>query len=160
MVQKVWKFEKFDFKNRKAVLDLEFLQSCKKEKLIPKFLQFQVANKRLESSEAYVSCQKRLRNQEISIKYKNIRTLYNKITSMKNILHNEISFLDYVHVATKFLVLNNKNITKVYKNQGKKLHNLYLNNSYHNFVTFHDPDKVIFNFSNHVLKITKKSLLG
>ena len=29
--------EKFDFKYRKALLDLEFLQSCKKEKLIPKF---------------------------------------------------------------------------------------------------------------------------
>ena len=37
LVKKVWKFEKFDFKYRKALLDLEFLQSCKKEKLIPKF---------------------------------------------------------------------------------------------------------------------------
>ena len=108
MVQKVQKFEKFDFKNRKAVLDLELLQSCKKEKLIPKFLQFKVANKRLESSEAYLSCQKRLLNQEISIKYKTIRTLYNKITSTKNSLHNEMGFIDYAHVITKFLVLNDK----------------------------------------------------
>ena len=45
-------------------------------------------------------------------------------------------------------------------NQGKKLHNLYLNNSRHNSVTSHDPDKVIFNFSNHVLNTTEKSLLG
>ena len=43
LVRKVRKFEKFDFKYRKALLDLEFLQSCKKEKLIPKFLQFKVA---------------------------------------------------------------------------------------------------------------------
>ena len=65
LVKKVRKFEKFYFKYRKALLDLEFLQSCKKEKLIPKFLQFKVANKRLESSEAYLSCQRRLLNQEI-----------------------------------------------------------------------------------------------
>ena len=55
---------------RKALLDLEFLQSCKKEKLIPKFLEFKVANNWLGSSEAYVSCPRRLLNQEIFIKYK------------------------------------------------------------------------------------------
>ena len=42
------------------------------------------------------------------------------------------------------------------KNQGKKLHNLYLNNSYHNSV----PDKVIFYFSDHVLNTTGKLLLS
>ena len=83
----------------------KFVQSCKKEKLIPKFLQFKVANKRLESSGAYLSCQRRLLNEEISIKYKTIRALNNKITSMKNNLYNEMSFIDYVHVVTKFLVL-------------------------------------------------------
>ena len=46
------------------------------------------------------------------------------------------------------------------KNQGKKLHNLFLNNSYHNSVTTHDPDKVIFNFSGHALNTTEKSLLS
>ena len=68
LVKKVWKSEKFDFKYWKALLDLEFLQSRKKEKLIPKFLQFKVASKWLESSEAYLSSQKLLVNQETSIK--------------------------------------------------------------------------------------------
>ena len=71
-----------------------------------------------------------------------------------------MSFIDYVHVITKFLVSNDKNIYKICKNQGKKLHNLLLNNSYHNSVTFHDPDKVIFNFLCHVLNTTEKSLLN
>ena len=53
-----------------------------------------------------------------------------------------------------------KNISKIRKNQGKKLHNLYLNNSYHNSVTSHDPGKLIFNFSGHVLNTTEKSLLS
>ena len=62
-----------------------------------------------------------------------------------------------MHVSTKFLVSNDKNIYKIHKNQGKKLHNLFLNNSYHNSVTSHNPDKVIFNFSSHVLNTTEKS---
>ena len=160
LVKKFRKFEKFDFKYRKALLDLEFLQSCKKEKLILKFLQFKVANKRLESSEADLTCQRRLLNHEMSIKCKSVRALNNKITTMKNNLYSEMSFIDHVHVITKFLVPNNKNIYKILKNQGKKLQNLFLNNSYHNSVTSHNPDKVIFNFSSHVFNTTEKSLLS
>ena len=79
---------------------------------------------------------------------------------MKNSLHNEMSFIDYVHVVAKFLVLNDKNISKICKNQSKKLHNLWLNNSYHNYAITHYPDKMIFNFSDHVLNTTEKSLLS
>ena len=50
-------------------VDLEFLESCKKDKLILELLQFKVANKWLESSEAYLNCERHLLNQEISIKY-------------------------------------------------------------------------------------------
>ena len=71
-----------------------------------------------------------------------------------------MSFIDYVHVITNFLVSNDKNIYKTHKNQDKKLHNLFLNNSYYNSVTSHNPDKVIFNFSSHVLNTTEKSLLS
>ena len=71
-----------------------------------------------------------------------------------------MSFINYVHVITKFLVSNDKKISKILKNQGKKLHSLVLNNSYHNSVTPHDPEKVIFNFSGHFLNTTEKSLLS
>ena len=71
-----------------------------------------------------------------------------------------MSFIDYVHLITKFLVSNDKNIYKIHKNQGKELHNLFLNNSCHNSVTSHNPDKVIFNFSSHVFNTTEKSLLS
>ena len=39
---------------------------------------------------------------------------------MKNKLHNKMSFMDYMRVVTKFLVLNDINISKIRKNQGKK----------------------------------------
>ena len=48
LTKQVQKLEKFDFKYRKALLALKFLQSHKKEKLILKSLQFKVANKLLE----------------------------------------------------------------------------------------------------------------
>ena len=150
----------FILNTEKALLDLEFLQPYKKEKLIPKFLQFKVANKWLESSEAYLSCQRRLLNQEMSVKYKTTRALNNKITSMKNNSYKEMSFIDYVHDITKFSVSNDKNFYKIRKNQGKKVHNLFRNNSNLNSVASHDPDKVIFHFSGHVLNTTEKSFLG
>ena len=91
LTKQVQKLEKFDFKYRKALLALKFLQSYKKEKLILKSLQFKVANKLLEWSEAYLSFQRHLLNQEISIKYKTIQTLYNKVTPTKYSLHSEMS---------------------------------------------------------------------
>ena len=69
-----------------------------------------------------------------------------------------MSFTGYVHITTKYLESNHKNIYKIHKKQGKKL--LFLNNSYHNSVTSHNLDKVIFNISSHVLNTTEKSLLS
>ena len=48
--------------------------------------------------------------------YTTIQALNDKITSMKNNLYNEMSFIHYVHVTTKRLVSNDKNIYKIHKN--------------------------------------------
>ena len=61
---------------------------------------------------------KALLNQEKYIKYQDIQTIYNKITSMKNSLQSAVSFMDYVLVVTTFLVLNDKNISKICKRPG------------------------------------------
>ena len=47
IVKLVSKFEKVDFKRRKAALDLNFLQTCWSFNVIQKFFQFRVANKNL-----------------------------------------------------------------------------------------------------------------
>ena len=49
----VRKFEKVDFKYCKGGLDLNFLQTCRRFNVIPKLLQFRVANKSLQRSQAY-----------------------------------------------------------------------------------------------------------
>ena len=57
IVRKVREFEKLDFKYRKVLLDIDFLNTCLKNKIIPKFVQFLVSNKDLRNSTAYRQCQ-------------------------------------------------------------------------------------------------------
>ena len=58
VVKLVCTFEKFDFKHRKAALDLHFLKTCEEIKVTPKFLQFRVANDSLRQSQTYQACKK------------------------------------------------------------------------------------------------------
>ena len=115
LVKSVRKLEKLDFKHKKAQLDLEFLQTCKKNNVIPKFLRFKSASRQLSSSRAYKICQKRLLNEEISNKHKTVRTLAFSLTSLKNELKYVLNIIDFVHITTVFLTSNNKNILKVRK---------------------------------------------
>ena len=67
-----------------------------------------------------------------------------------------MSYIDYIHVCSTFLLSNNKNISKVKETQDKKLCNLVLRNMGNNSDTCQDPDKVIFNFSSYNLSDHKK----
>ena len=160
MGKNVRKFEKYDFKYKNAILDLEFFLTCKEKNIIPKFLRFKVANRQLQFSNTYNICLKKLLNQEISNKRKLVRTTKQNLTSIKDVLHHEMCFIDFVHVTTIFLVSNDKAISKIQKTHVKKLHNLFLNKYYDNSVTSHDPDKIIFNFSSHALTDHEKLLLN
>ena len=52
LVKEVRTLEKLDFKHKKAILDLDFPISCRKNSVFPKFLQFKVSNKQLRASKA------------------------------------------------------------------------------------------------------------
>ena len=160
LVKNVRKLEKLDFKHKKATLDLDFLHSCKKQNVIPKFLKFKVANRQLLTSNAYNICQKKLRNQEISNKHKVVRSLNLKLVCLKDSIKYVMNFIDFVHITTVFLASNNRSILKIWKVHCKKLNNLSSNNSYFESVTSHDPEKVLFNFSSHQLTEHEKSLLS
>ena len=149
LVKNVRKLEKLDFKHKKATLDLDFLQSCKNQNVIPKFLKFKVANRQLLTSNAYNICQKKLLNQEISNKHK--RTLNLKLVCLKDSIKCVMNFTDFIHITTVFLASNNRNISKIRKVHCKKRGNLSSNNSYFESVTSHDPEKVLFNFSSDQL---------
>ncbi|CAF4314192.1 unnamed protein product [Rotaria sp. Silwood2] len=55
--------------------DLKFLNECRKNNVVPIFLQFNVANEMLLYSNAYKQCQRILLNEEINLKKKNIKYL-------------------------------------------------------------------------------------
>ena len=122
------------------MLDLGFLISCTKNSVFPKFLLFKVSNKQLRASKTYISCQKRLLNQEINNKQKAVKPIQQKVTEVKNSLNCKMSYIDYVHVSNTILVSNNKNISKVKKTQDKKLCNLVLRNMGNNSDTSKDRD--------------------
>ena len=115
LVKSVRKLEKLDFKHEKAQLDLEFLQTCKKNNVILKFLRFKLANRQLPSSHACNICQKWLLNEEIPNKHRTVRTLAFRLTSLINELKSGLNIIDFVHITTVFLTSNNKNILKVRK---------------------------------------------
>ena len=93
IVRKVREFEKLDFKYRKVLLDIDFLNTCLKNKIILKFFQFRVSNKDLRNSTAYRQCQIKLLKQEISNKKINLRTLRRDLTSVRNELSLKLILL-------------------------------------------------------------------
>ena len=68
LVKEVRRFEKIDYKLRKCMLDIVFLEKCLENKIIPKFLNFHISNLHLKTSGTYHSCQRKLLREEISVK--------------------------------------------------------------------------------------------
>ena len=155
----VRRFEKLDFKHRKAALDLQFLKTCQEFKVTPKFLQFRVANDSLKQSQTYQTCKKRLLLEEIRIKKKNLKTLVRELSVVKEELLRSISFLDVNHVFNLIVSTNEKSVLKCRHVQQKKLRNLIPGYKPETSLDSHDPEKVISNFSSHILSHSERSLL-
>ena len=112
IVKLVHKFEKVDFKHPKAALDLNFLQTCRRFNVIAKFLQFRVANKSLQRSQAYQKCLNHLLLAEINNNRKNLKVLINELFSVKSNLLLKSNFLDFNHVCNIIISNNEKSILK------------------------------------------------
>jgi hypothetical protein len=149
------KFETLDLKQRKLSLDIEFLESCMKHDLIPKFVQFKVANRALRGSKTYRHCQRKLLAKELTEK-KRLQKAYNKkMVQMKENVRSKLSVIDFIPISSKFLASNNLTLTRIRLNQEKKLINLGMQTA----AETNDPKKVIFSFSSHELSSSEKALL-
>ena len=151
VVKDIRKFEKIDFALRKCKLDPPFLEACLENLVIPKFLNFRVSNLHLKTSRAYHACQLKLLREEISFKRSRMKTLEKNFNSRKRKLRGTLGIIDYKHVYFLFL---NKN-DKKQDIHSRKLLNLGIESS----KTSHNPQKVIFNYSSHVLTESEKILL-
>ena len=154
VVKDIRKFEKIDFALRKCKLDLLFLETCLENQIIPKFLNFRVSKLHLKTSRAYHACQLKLLREEISFKRSRIKTLENDFNTRKRKLRGILGIIDCTLVCCLFLNKNDKKLKNQQDIHSKKLFNLGIESS----KTSHDPQKVIFNYSSHVLTGSEKSL--
>ena len=159
VVKLVRRFEKLDFKHQKAALDLQFLKTCQDFKVTQKFVPFRVANDSLRQSQTYQTCKNRLLLEEIRIKKKNLKTFVRELANVKEGLFRKISFLDFNHVFNLIVSSNEKSILRCSHLQQKKLRNLISGYKPETFLDFHDSEKVISNFSSHILSDSEKGLL-
>ena len=58
LVKEIRALENLDFKQKKAILDLNFLISNRRTIVLPTFLQFKDSNEQIRASKAYISYQK------------------------------------------------------------------------------------------------------
>ena len=154
-LKRIRKFEKLDYRLRKAELDLEFLLRCRDSNVIPNFLNFRVSSHYLKASLTYRQCQLKLLQEEIRHKKSDIRVLKKEFNSSHSSLQHEISFIDFAHVSSLFLRSNNRILASKSAIQQKKLSNLVKSST-----SMHDPSKVIFNFSKYELSDCEKRLLA
>ena len=123
------KFERTDYKYRKAKLDLEFLETCEHHEFTPHFLRFKLSNRNLQSTSAYRSCQKRLLKEEISQKKSKIRHFEREHKHLKATLKDTLSYIDFAHICCLFLTQNDKDLARDNATQRKKLFNLGLDDN-------------------------------
>ena len=151
------KFERLDFKYRKVLLDLDFLDNCIRNNVVLKFVQFRVANKILRNSPTFRQCQTELLKQEISNKKRSARLSKKDLQSARNNLMCKLKWIDFNHVCNLFLLPNDKTLQKHQKIQNKKFGKL---SEVSCESLSHDPGKVINNFSTHKLTEEEKSVLS
>ena len=99
IIKRLRKFEKIDYRLRKAELDLEFLVKCRDNNVIPKFLNFRLANRSLRFSLTYAHCQSNLLLEEIRLKKSNVRVLRKEFDNLCSSLQQQINSIDFAHIC-------------------------------------------------------------
>ena len=115
--------------------------------MIPKFLNFRLANRSLRCSLTYAHCRSDLLLEEIRLKESNVRVLRKEFD---NLCFNSI---DYPHICSKILKINDLKLKSNSVGPQKKFCNLLKEKR-----STQNPEKVIFNFSNYVLSDYEKFL--
>ena len=105
VLREVRQFEKLDYKLRKVQLDLDFLCKCKGSHVIPKFLNFRLANKKLQDSLTYKNCQRNLLITEINLKKSHLRVLKKEFYLHHSELKSALNYINLAHVCSLFLTV-------------------------------------------------------
>ena len=148
--------EKTDYKLRKTKCDLEFLETCYNNGLLPKFLNFRLYTTRYSSSHLYREFQRKLLEKEIKFKKSQVRILQNKKDHLYNQLKDSSLLIDLPYFHGFISKANVFKISSVQLTHSKKLFNLGLRCQFEKL----SPDKIIFNYSNRILTPEEKEALS
>ena len=122
--------EKCDFKNRKIVCDLDFLQKCATNYLFPNFLNFKLAQDKFRCDSDYKRYQRKLLFKEIDCKRLNLSILRESKDDYRRKLESRTSYLDFKHLMHVIEKTNDRKIDEVKFNKDRKLFNLGLRKKY------------------------------
>ena len=153
VLKKLRKLEKLDFKIKKIMLDISFLEACISNNIIPSFLNFKMPNRSLRYSDTYMQCQRTLLNTELLSKQNKLSELKTELSSVSNSIKSNVSFFDAYYAIHLFTSSNDKLISKIKNVQNLKLTQLTAHQH------GHDPDDVIYNYSSYILNDIEKSVL-
>ncbi|CAB4045371.1 Hypothetical predicted protein, partial [Paramuricea clavata] len=115
-----------------------------------------VANRNLRNSNAYLQCQRKLLNHEISTKHSRINVLSLEVNEALSYLTSLVSTIDAIHLRSVCDRENTKKLRHHEKIQHKKLFRLCGDVSN----PLHRTQTVIFNYSSRTLSDTEKNLLA
>ena len=93
--------------------------------------------------------------EEISVKKSKVKTFEKDFIVLKRKLRETLGIIEYTHICCFILNKNDRRFKHQQDIHSKKLFDLGFENSQ----TSHDPEKVNFNYSSHVLTESEKSLL-
>ena len=149
----VRKYEKLDYKVEKSKLDITFLEVCMQHDVMPTFVQFRTANKKLKKSESYSSCQRILLTQERDNKKLKQNEDAQALETVRSELRDTMSSLDFLFITSLFLEKNRSMLRKTETSQNNKLSKMLEEQP------VHKAEDLIFNFSNHKLTAAQQSIL-
>ena len=147
--------EKLDFKLKKTNLDLNFLLTCKRHGVIPKFLYFKTYSRNIQSTDMYKSFQFRLLDHEIKQKQRLIRTTQPKLDLAYNDFKNRVSFFDFTILYCRLEQANDTKCHNTSKTPLKKWAGLGISPEFKV-----DIDKVVVNLSKRSLSDDEKTILA
>ena len=147
--------EKLDLRLKKANLDVNFLQTCKRHGVIPKFLFFKTYNHNISSTAMYKSFQFRLLNHEIKQKLKLARTTKSKLDIAYTDFKGKVNSFDFSILYSRLCQTNDTKSLNTEKTHKKKLQSLGISPDFKI-----DPEKVVINLSKRKLSPDESSILA
>ena len=147
--------EKLDLKLKKANLDLNFLLTCRKHGVIPKFLYFKTYNHNIQSTDFYRAFQFRLLDYEIRQKQRLTRILQPKLDLAHNAFKNRVSHFDFAILFCRLSQTNDNKCLNTSKTHLKKLAALGISPEFKV-----DTNKVVINLSKRTLTDDEKTILA